>query len=326
MFDSGIIEVAIGLIYIYLLLSLICSVLNEWVASILSLRASNLEDGIRTLLQGSTDKNGKQLAEGVYDHGLVNGLFKQDWLDRLFRRKGLPSYIPSRTFALALLDTIAPANSTNPQTIEDLRTAINSLPGSQAKDALLTLMNDAQNDLQKAKQNVEAWFNAEMDRVAGWYKRKSQLIILIFAIIVSAALNADTIVIVNNLLRDSALRSSVAAAAQDYIKNNPAPPTNTNSTPNPERAQQLETKLELLHVPLGWVKNVPNDSRQIIDDPRKFPENSLDWLHKIIGLLLTAIALSLGAPFWFDTLNKFIVVRSTIKPREKSHEESSKDK
>jgi hypothetical protein len=41
--------------------------------------------------------------------------------------------------------------------------------------------------------------------------------------------------------------------------------------------------------------------------------------------LITAIALSLGAPFWFDVLNKFMVVRSTIKPHEKSQSESSKD-
>jgi hypothetical protein len=46
---------------------------------------------------------------------------------------------------------------------------------------------------------------------------------------------------------------------------------------------------------------------------------------KIVGLLLTVLAISLGAPFWFDLLNKFMVVRSTVKPREKSRKEKSKD-
>jgi hypothetical protein len=45
----------------------------------------------------------------------------------------------------------------------------------------------------------------------------------------------------------------------------------------------------------------------------------------VFGWLLTALAISLGAPFWFDMLNKFIVVRSTVKPKEKSPEEKSKD-
>jgi hypothetical protein len=40
--------------------------------------------------------------------------------------------------------------------------------------------------------------------------------------------------------------------------------------------------------------------------------------------LITACAVSLGAPFWFDMLNKFVVIRSTVKPHEKSQEESSK--
>jgi hypothetical protein len=46
---------------------------------------------------------------------------------------------------------------------------------------------------------------------------------------------------------------------------------------------------------------------------------------KLPGWLLTGMAISLGAPFWFDLLNKFMVVRSTIKPQEKSQTEPSKD-
>lgn len=45
------------------------------------------------------------------------------------------------------------------------------------------------------------------------------------------------------------------------------------------------------------------------------------------GWLISAFAVMLGAPpFWFDILNKFMVVRSTVKPREKSREEDSKDR
>ena len=40
---------------------------------------------------------------------------------------------------------------------------------------------------------------------------------------------------------------------------------------------------------------------------------------------LTAIAMTLGAPFWFDLLNQIMVIRSTIKPQEKSGSEASKD-
>jgi len=60
-------------------------------------------------------------------------------------------------------------------------------------------------------------------------------------------------------------------------------------------------------------------------DPQRVPGTLKEWLAKLLGFALTATAVSLGAPFWFDVLNKFMVVRSTIKPVEKSKEESSKD-
>ena len=35
------------------------------------------------------------------------------------------------------------------------------------------------------------------------------------------------------------------------------------------------------------------------------------WLSKLLGILITAIASSQGAPFWFDVLKKVINVRLT---------------
>jgi hypothetical protein len=62
------------------------------------------------------------------------------------------------------------------------------------------------------------------------------------------------------------------------------------------------------------------------DDPRRFPDNFWAWVLKVIGIAITALAISQGAPFWFDLLNKIIVIRSTVKPREKSPAQPSKDK
>jgi hypothetical protein len=68
-------------------------------------------------------------------------------------------------------------------------------------------------------------------------------------------------------------------------------------------------RLSVLGLPIGWNSN----------DPRVYPgTNALGWVSKIVGWLLTALAISLGSPFWFDLLNKFMIVRSTVKPKEKS--------
>jgi hypothetical protein len=56
---------------------------------------------------------------------------------------------------------------------------------------------------------------------------------------------------------------------------------------------------------------------------QQFSKSSL--LSVLAGWFLTAIAMTLGAPFWFDLLNQIMVIRSTIKPQEKSGPEASKD-
>ena len=64
---------------------------------------------------------------------------------------------------------------------------------------------------------------------------------------------------------------------------------------------------------------------------KNLPQNLLGWGYiaavKIVGILLTTIAVSLGAPFWFDMLNKLVNLRSTgVKPKkseDKEKEEAS---
>jgi hypothetical protein len=51
-----------------------------------------------------------------------------------------------------------------------------------------------------------------------------------------------------------------------------------------------------------------------------------DFCAPVLGLLVTALAAMLGAPFWFDVLNKVMVIRSTVKPHQKSPEEASDDR
>ena len=91
MFDSGILDVVIGVVVVYLQLSLVCTAVNELVALWLSKRATELEKGIRGLLTKP------ELVEKFYDHPLITAL-------RPDGRK--PSYIPSRTFSLALMDIV----------------------------------------------------------------------------------------------------------------------------------------------------------------------------------------------------------------------------
>jgi hypothetical protein len=496
MFGSPILDVAIGMVFVYLLLSLICSAANELIELFLKGRASQLEEGLRELLQRETTENviqrlyhslggifgrvyyyvtGKTnttkedtLVARIYDHPLVNSLFKGAYEPN---SRKLPSYIPATNFALALMDLVptisageatrpedehtngkrvaavvttsgaayataspppapaspqvvvsvagTPASESVPQQktgvttsttdvssstpgdpLRTLREALQSdalqeLPYQKARDALLPLVAAAGNDAVKARQNIEDWYNASMDRVSGWYKRRAHKFLLLIGFIAAVLLNADSLAIVRALNSDKSLREVVVAQATQYIKEaasptptpaasdgakpaaettastpvtkptppkskpTPTPTPTLTPTPTPEQSniatasatpagkptptptpsicdkepdspqckyeKSLKT-IESLGLPIGW---------DATDVNRTWPGSRVwqpaifsAWKKQIrlhwIGWFLTAFAISLGAPFWFDMLNKFIVVRSTVKPKEKSQDEPSK--
>ena len=87
MLGSTLLDVVIGITFIYLFLSLIGSALTEFFANIRQLRAKNLEQWVLSTLDGP---KAKELGDKFYEHPLVKGLMQDG-------RK--PSYIPSRTFA-----------------------------------------------------------------------------------------------------------------------------------------------------------------------------------------------------------------------------------
>src|SRR6516164_6800451 len=102
MLGSNILNVAIGLIFIYLLLSLFCTVLNEGIAAAIEQRGKNLLEGLKNLLN---DPELTSLAQFVYNHGLVSGVMQG--VANFTKTNRLPSYIAPTNFALALIDILA---------------------------------------------------------------------------------------------------------------------------------------------------------------------------------------------------------------------------
>src|SRR5262245_22049328 len=312
MFGLQILDIALGLIFVYLLLALICTTASELLAGFLSRRSRNLFIGIRGLLedeavrlknpQDPQDPKGKGFVDLFYTHPLIKALHgRRMWGGG----KSKPSYIPSRTFALALLDIIGPANPDKDRTVEDIRAAIKKLPDdSDIRRTLLLLLDEAKSDLGKLQESVEAWFNNAMDRASGWYKRRTQVIIFVIAVVVTSVGNADTIQIAKTLANDAALREALVAQAQEFAKNPPPASQGPGAQPQTSTSagaaiiRENAATLQNLGLKLGW----QDESRARID-----------WVNKIFGLLLTALAVSMGAPFWFDMLNKIISVRSAGK-------------
>lgn len=349
MFGSEALEVAIGVILLYLILALVTTVVVEWISRILAMRSNTLLAGIKSLLSGS-------LADEFYSHPLIKSYGRPGRIPNPFDGEGRPSYIPSHLFVTTLLDVLPKSGNSATNTLPEIRAAVGKLTddNKDVKRALQPLVDQAKT-VEAAWESLEKWFDNAMDRVSGQYARKAQLITIIVSFVLAIFLNADTLVVADALNRDPQLRESVNALAAAVVENpefqgclgSPTPtpsPTPTEEvvetgspeaggnitaetpaptpTPNPCDAAavtHLEGQIADLGLPLGWVKVNWKDADHDGNHDRS------DWLYKVLGLLLTGFAVSLGAPFWFDTLQRFVNIRSVGAKPEKSKDEKSTD-
>ena len=342
-------DVAIGVIFLYLLMSLVCSAVVELIEMMLQYRARDLEHGIRELLDDPS------LVKAFYDHPLVTclykGTYKQPWdagrIARWFEKWRpskwkLPSYIPARSFALAVMDLLFSADGATAP-LRDPAAAPPAIPlpdpplpadAGRAVVAVDALVRAAAKDAVRARENVEEWFNSSMDRVSGWFKRRTQVILLLVGFFAAAWFNVDSIQVATALATSKDLRAVAVDAATKYVDSHTPPATTTDPAALKQTIADGTKAIGSLGLPLGWDDptcggNTPCDPktahfyqwRQLWD--ARTPAS--DFWTKLLGILITACAVSLGAPFWFDLLNKIIVVRSTVKPKEKSAVEGSKE-
>jgi hypothetical protein len=153
-------------------------------------------------------------------------------------------------------------------------------------------------DLSQVQAGVERWFDSAMERVSGWYKRQTARWLLIIGISIAAIGNVDAIRVARSLYRDTAPREAAVALATAIARDQMAPSSLGDDAVVNQRALE---QLGSLGLPIGW----PD------------AEWSSHSFTRVLGWLITAIAISLGAPFWFEMLNRIMPMRSTVKPGER---------
>jgi hypothetical protein len=311
MFSMPILDVAIGLSFVYLLLGLICTTVTEMIASWRKTRANFLDRGIARLLGGDAELKAK-----LYNHPLIRALVPSD-------KHICPSYIPADKFATALLDVLSGAGKSLAD-VAAVQEGAQATGNASLQGSLNALIDSAQRSGVPLHKALETWFEEGMDRVSGWYKRNAQWNALLLAFLITLVLNADTVLIARTLWTNPVVRAAVVEEARvradkelplvEYDK----PEDATESTPIKQGDQALsDTERKLLGDLTGWEQDWSQRNNQA------FPK----WLggevfaHSI-GWILTALAVSLGAPFWFDTLNRFMNIRNAGRapdePRDKA--------
>jgi hypothetical protein len=285
MLSSPVIDVVVGLVFFFFVLSLLVSAIQERVSAAIGMRSRDLERWIVKNLGADT-------AAKFYAHPLIASL-----------GGAKASYIPSQAFAMALFDTVgatpAPSTAVGPADIDPLKIQVitgaarKPLEGVQddaLRATLLSHFDHAQGDLVAARSSVEGWFDNAMDRVSGAYKRRVHWYVIGIATAVALIINADTLRVARGLYQNPVVREAFSERARKVGAN-----------PQSTQAPDVNKLVADLPLPLGWTGDAPpSDSRD------------LAWflLVKAIGVLLTVAAISLGAPFWFDLLNRIVNLRA----------------
>jgi hypothetical protein len=222
----------------------------------------------------------------------------------------------------ATVTVVRQAPPTAQEVLADLERNLPRLPAGPLKKSMETFFLTAGKDLGQWQTAVEQWFDDKMDRVSGWYKRRTKWWVLLWGTMIVLAFNADSISIVRTLYSNSTIRASLVNAAQSVA----ASPTSSGSCVAPShpgatttaRAGSLEcladevSSIEQLGLPMGWNRKGPG-----------WPHGWQDVGLKIAGLFVTALALTLGAAFWFDLLNKVVNLRAAGKPPPKQDQAPS---
>jgi len=328
---DAILEVAIGMVFVWLVVSVAAMQLQEWIGSAFAWRAQFLEKAIRNML-GSD-----QLVNEFYNHPLILSLSEPGKNPGQYRR---PSYIPANKFSAVMLDIFTNRGKDSSDQVSgtlsqnEIAANVQSVkqdnPGlGKIIDHLFPHLTDQSMSMDQvmalARTNSEVWFNDGMERVVGWYKRHTGIWSFFIALVLAFALNVDSIQIANKLWAEPTLRQVVASQAS----------ATPNANAGASSPLQVPNYLNSLSIPVGWVtepttnyktcgfyllQNTPpgyvgqdpsgqNQCNVFVNLPAM--NNLGGWLSKLLGLLITAAAGAQGSPFWFDMLKKLVNVRGS---------------
>ena len=324
MFGSTILDVAAGVIFGFLAISLFTSAAAEAINSLFNVRVRNLRTGIMALVN---DPNFTGLAKQLYQHALISPL-GPGGADPF---KNAPAYINKEQFADALLDitglsaasATAAAQAPGVQAAAALKTQFDALNSQIAnisdprlKGLFQGIISRSGGDVSRVKADLANWFDNGMDRLSGHFKRRTQVMTFIIALVTAFVINLDTIRVGTLLWGQPALADKLKAI---QIPSS-APTTVDGVYANAEQMIALIDSLAQDGFPVGWP---PGHFLDVQDDAGNWQaiwnEPFSLWYRPLLGWFITAIAALFGAPFWFDALQSIVRLRGAgPSPEEKA--------
>lgn len=327
-----ILDLVIGLALIFFLFSMLVSALQELLASWLNWRGQMLQESLLRLLDGVVpsrqgsiwariwslllekfwnkrrfDLPPGSLAGAVLEHGLVLALA---------RGERLPAYLPSGVVADALVDIFRRMAGENAPTGDGIRWAIDHLPPRSPATALRAILIAAAGDVARFRSGLVDWYEAQMERVSGWYTRETRYFLLLLGLLTAICFNVDILNVTKAIREQPALLSKLVDEATNRVREGAENQTSPNLS-------KIFAEIKELSLPIGW----PADNLCRRTDSPYISGAAEDLLCTkgsafaadkvplaVFGWLLTAIAVSLGAPFWFDIMSRLVNLRAAGSP------------
>ena len=359
MFGSEILEIVIGLALVYLLLSLLASIVNELVMSTFDARGKNLKLAIEAMVDGKDHQtfwlfaslqammrrrlqgfvrffSGNNKGEGKEEekdepseeeaYVFSERVFKHP-LFRTLREPGstrYPSYLSEKVFSRIILDELTRDDESKSEgedkRFEVIKDKIREMEldkrvQTPAVGILKLMQQEAKGSLDDLQAEIEGWYTEVMHRASGWYKRKTQLTIFVIGLLISITFNADTLKIAQHLKNNPDARAQLVEMATQYAEQADALGGEEVSQDVDELLDQVKGLIDEEIQPvtgvlgLGWEGGFLQSVRTFIRGPVVWDV----WGIQLLGWLLTTLALSLGAPFWFDVLNRTMNLRGAAK-------------
>lgn len=233
-----ILEVVIGLAVVYFIYAVLVSALVESLSSKFKLRGHFLQLGILKLLGVNHTEKSKaliwksiQMPENNGNEGNTSlgiAICNHPFLTspRLSSDNGAwQSYLPSQQFSAAVIDSLLNQDRkkddgevTKPFDISRIGQEIEKLSDTHLKTSLRTLLLQEEQTLKGFDLQLQYWFNQQMDRTSGWYKKWVKLLTFAVGFLIAFVVNLDAIDLTAHLWSDDKARTEFVNLAQTYTK------------------------------------------------------------------------------------------------------------
>lgn len=290
----AILSIIIGIIFVLLLFSMLTSAVVEVYHAAFSSRGKHLQETLETML-------GKEVCARFYEHSYFRQLSSATKPKSTLK---LPIWLEKGTFSSVLADVLTPSDSSL-----SIPERIKLVQNEDLRKVLDFLWRQSGGDVVVFQKKVEHWFADVMARAKDWFADATKWRLFFIGLALAAALNADTLQIYRSLSANAALRDELVENAADFMAKNPAPAAAPDTSKNFEQAKadflaNKQQYVEIAQSPLGlgWNSTTP------------LPIDFWGWLIKMAGWVLTGIAVTLGAPFWYDMLRKTLSIKGSSAP------------